>query len=52
MLGANGGPTISPPHNPPRCPLAIDQILSTLQLLHEGERTNGVNHLLCQTASA
>lgn len=28
MLGANEGPTISP-HNPLRCPLAIDQILST-----------------------
>jgi len=36
MLGANGGPTISP-HNPLWCSFAIDPILS---ILHAGEAKN------------
>lgn len=41
MLGANGDPTISP-HNPLRCPFAIDQILSTLQFSMQA-KNKGVN---------
>ena len=42
MLGANGGPAISP-HNPLWCPFAIDldQILSTLQFSMQAKNKGG-----------
>jgi len=46
MLGANGGPTISP-HNPLWCPFTIDQILSTLQFFMQA-KNKGREHPLRQ----
>ena len=44
MLGANGGPAISP-HNPLWCPFAIDQILSTLQFSMQAKNKGGEHPL-------